>query len=620
MSAHDLTGTRLKDRYRLTAVLGTGGMGQVYSGVDEVLDRKVAVKVLLREFADRPRYHERFLREAKSASKIQHPNVVQIIYFGQTPDCSLFYAMEHLRGRDLAHLLYRHGPLPWPRARHMLLQMVRALAATHERNIVHRDIKPANFFVVQARGLQDFIKLIDFGIAKLAADPARHEQSSDNSLTGVGEVMGTAKYMAPEQAYGSSDDPRVDIYAAGIVAYEMLAGQVPFKGETTFEILQKHVADPPTPLRSFDPNIPAAVEDLVMCALAKQVEDRFASMDEMAAAISAISADAPVTSQHSTPPSRPEPVANATAVAEVAPPAGRTVVAAEAAPQPDHTPSESVTRISKRSTQSSSRPAEGPSAPPPFGGQAPSPSDTEPSIVHGDPDPDHHVDATMSGSMELTPQAQPPRRGRRRVALHVAFAAGALAMGYGGMEWLNGGKKKSASPAATPASSTAPSPPTPTAAAGANEAGPEAAPETKTAPLPSVDSSTPRPADSPAPRGSRRGSKRAGHNRGASAASPPSTDDAPPSETETALAPVSAEDEKLGTRLESRLEKKCWIHATSYTKAPLELQVTIKASGKVVADPWSDLDSSLRTCLRGGLGLVNFPAGARRLLTLTLKF
>ncbi len=291
-SPPELTGLTLKERYRLTALLGAGGMGQVYEGMDETLDRKVAVKVLLRKLADDERFHQRFLREAKAASKIQHPNVVQIIDFGQTPGGSVFYAMEFLKGRDLAALLRAERVLPWPRVRHILLQIVRALGATHDRNIIHRDIKPANFFVLEARGLDDFIKLLDFGIAKFAVDPDNEEKSLAMSLTGAGEVMGTAKYMAPEQAYGDSNDPRVDIYAVGIVAYELLTGSVPFTGASVFEILKQHVDTMPRPLREHDPSLAPEVEAFVLRALAKTPEGRFASMDEMEAALQSIPADA----------------------------------------------------------------------------------------------------------------------------------------------------------------------------------------------------------------------------------------------------------------------------------------------------------------------------------------
>ncbi|MCA9712209.1 MAG: serine/threonine protein kinase [Myxococcales bacterium] len=272
-------------------MLGAGGMGQVYEGMDETLECKVAVKVLLRKLADEQKFRGRFLREARAASKVRHPNVVKITDFGEHTDGSVFFVMEYLEGRDLQQLLRAQQRLPWARARHILLQIVSAIGATHDRNIVHRDIKPANFFLVDARGHRDFIKLLDSGIAKLATEPSEDDKGLALSLTGTGEVFGTAKYMAPEVAYGETKDPRIDIYAVGVVAYEMLTGRVPFEGSSVFEILKKHVDEPPRPLRAIDPGIPAEVEAMVLRALAKQPDERFGSMDELEAAISALPED-----------------------------------------------------------------------------------------------------------------------------------------------------------------------------------------------------------------------------------------------------------------------------------------------------------------------------------------
>ena len=187
----DLTDVLLDGRYRLTRLMGEGGMGQVYEGMHETLDRKVAVKVLLPRYAFEPKFRERFLREAKAASKVRHPNVVQILDFGDTPGGSVYFVMEFLEGQDLATVLRQAGPLPWPRARHLLLQTISALAAAHERKIIHRDIKPANVFIEELGARRDFVKVLDFGIAKIAAD-ATEDSSLAQSLTGTGEVFGTA--------------------------------------------------------------------------------------------------------------------------------------------------------------------------------------------------------------------------------------------------------------------------------------------------------------------------------------------------------------------------------------------------------------------------------------------
>ncbi|MEM9456515.1 MAG: protein kinase [Myxococcota bacterium] len=287
--AQDLSNVTLDGRYRLTRLLGAGGMGQVYEGMHELLDRKVAIKVLLPRYAYEVKFRERFLREAKAASKVRHPNVVQILDFGDTPNGSVYFAMEFLEGRDLQTILRQEGRFTWPRARHMLMQIASALGAAHEHKIIHRDIKPANFFVINARGHREFIKVLDFGIAKITSDP-NEADSSVPSLTGTGEVFGTAKYMAPEQAYGYSDDPRVDIYSVGVVAYQMLTGQVPFTGVSTFDIISRHVTAQPQPPRELNPEIPPGVEAVILRALAKQQEDRFGSMDEMEQVLASIPA------------------------------------------------------------------------------------------------------------------------------------------------------------------------------------------------------------------------------------------------------------------------------------------------------------------------------------------
>lgn len=258
------------------------------------LGGKVAIKVLSSQLAADPKFRERFKREARSAAQIHHPNVVQIIDFGETPGGSAFFAMELLKGRDLQAVLREHAPLPWRRAQHLLVQAADALGAAHHCGIIHRDVKPANCFVLESEGVRDFVKLLDFGIAKIHAAPTGDSVILKN-LTGTGEIFGTAKYMAPEQAYGSSDDPRVDVYSLGVVAYEMLTGRVPFNGTTAFEILTRHINDEPRPPRELQPTIPEALDAIVLRAMEKQPSRRFATMDELARALRKVTneADAP---------------------------------------------------------------------------------------------------------------------------------------------------------------------------------------------------------------------------------------------------------------------------------------------------------------------------------------
>jgi tRNA A-37 threonylcarbamoyl transferase component Bud32 len=288
--AVDLTGTILDRRYRITGLLGKGGMGHVYEAVHVALDQRVAVKVLHPRYAYEERFRERFLQEARSASKIKHPNVVEIKDFGDTPDGSVYFAMEYLQGHDVGVELQRHGALPWSRARGILLQATSALGAAHAKRIIHRDIKPGNCFLIEdeAEGMVDVVKLLDFGIAKVGSDS--HADAQGKGLTGTGEVFGTASYMSPEQARGQTLDARSDMYSLGIMAYEMLTGQAPFIGVNAIHVITLHLNERPEPLRTHDPEIPAVVEAVVLKMIAKAPRDRYESMEALEQALQAIAA------------------------------------------------------------------------------------------------------------------------------------------------------------------------------------------------------------------------------------------------------------------------------------------------------------------------------------------
>lgn len=291
MPTHDeLVGTIIGGAYRLTRRLGEGGMGTVYEAQHLRLGGKVAIKILSPQYTADPKFRDRFKREARSASQIRHPNVVQITDFGETPSGSPFFAMELLEGRDLHAILREHAPLPleWPRARHLLAQAADALVAAHRCGVVHRDVKPANIFVLEGAGVKDFVKLLDFGIAKILATAPTADSALVKNLTGTGEIFGTAKYMAPEQAYGASDDPRVDVYSLGVVAYELLTGRVPFTGQGSFEIITRHVYEAPRPLRELRPEVPVELESVVLRAMAKQPDDRFSTMEAFVEALRAV--------------------------------------------------------------------------------------------------------------------------------------------------------------------------------------------------------------------------------------------------------------------------------------------------------------------------------------------
>lgn len=279
-----LIGELVAGRYKVLAKMGEGGMGTVYLAEHVAIEKRLALKVLLPGYARKADLKERFLREARAAAAIGHENIVDITDFGETPDKSVFFAMEFLDGHDLSYHLKEAGAIDWPRAKRILLQICRALGAAHAKRIVHRDMKPENIFLVDREGRPDFVKVLDFGIAKVTGSAAEGE----HRLTRTGMIFGTPEYMSPEQAQGHSPDHRVDIYAVGVIMYEVLTGVVPFKADTFMGILTKHIFEnpvPPTHLASA-PSIPADVEQIVLKAMSKDREDRFQSMTEMAAAIS----------------------------------------------------------------------------------------------------------------------------------------------------------------------------------------------------------------------------------------------------------------------------------------------------------------------------------------------
>ncbi len=281
-----LIGVVLKETYRIIKKLGEGGMAAVYLAEHVTIGKRVAVKVLFPEHAHRQDLVERFLQEARAASAIDHENVVEINDFGQTPTGSVFFIMEYLSGEDLADTIAREGRLMWPRVREIILQICAGLAAAHDRGIIHRDLKPENCFRISRRGTEDFIKVLDFGIAKVTQDadgPAK-------GLTKTGSIFGSPEYMPPEQAAGVPVDLRADIYSLGCILYELLTGRVPFYAETYMGLLTMHMYEPPLPPREAEPeaDILPDVEAIVLKAMQKKPENRFQDMREFAAAIEAV--------------------------------------------------------------------------------------------------------------------------------------------------------------------------------------------------------------------------------------------------------------------------------------------------------------------------------------------
>ncbi|MBI2894138.1 MAG: serine/threonine protein kinase [Deltaproteobacteria bacterium] len=274
-----LVGLTIGDRYEVTRRLGRGGMGIVYEARHVLLGKAVAVKVLKTEHGRDEHALVRFQREAQSAASIGNDHIVDVTDFGATPAGEPYIVMELLDGQDLAHLLAKTGPLPVGRALGIARQLARALEAAHAKGIIHRDLKSENVFLVDRDG-KDFVKLLDFGISKI------HEAGQDPHLTGTGVLLGTPRYMAPEQAKGEPDlDRRVDVYSLGVILYEMVTGRVPFLGRTSLEIVHKHVNVLPEPPRMLRPDLPEEVERVILHALEKDRDARPSSAAELLAAL-----------------------------------------------------------------------------------------------------------------------------------------------------------------------------------------------------------------------------------------------------------------------------------------------------------------------------------------------
>jgi len=276
----------LSERYRILRKLGEGGMGVVYLAEHVVIEKKLALKVLFPDLTRRADLVQRFMQEAKSASRIGHENVIDITDFGQSPEGYVFIAMEYLSGQDLGQLLKSAGSLPWARAQPIVVQIVKALRAAHERGIIHRDMKPENIFIIPRDDGREFVKVLDFGIAKvmgLDEDVPR--------LTRTGMIFGTPEYMSPEQAQGQPVDHRVDIYAVGCIMFHVLTGRVPFKADSFMGILSKHMMEAPESPRALNPAIEPGIEAVILRAMQKDPAKRFQSMSELLQALSPAAGD-----------------------------------------------------------------------------------------------------------------------------------------------------------------------------------------------------------------------------------------------------------------------------------------------------------------------------------------
>ena len=262
--------TVLNDRYEIQQRIGRGGMADVFLARDLLLDRLVAIKVLFPEFATDPNFVERFRREAQSAANLTHPNIVAVYDWGKYAN-TYFMAMEYVQGRTLADILRANGHVNSVQAAEIANEVAAALGNAHASGVVHRDIKPANILI----GGNGQVKVADFGIARAMNAP------SENNLTQVGSVMGTATYFSPEQAQGAQPDPRSDLYSLGIVLYEMVAGKPPFSGENPVSIAYKQVHDLPQPLNQLVADVPRPFEAIVAKLLAKDPGLRYANAEAL---------------------------------------------------------------------------------------------------------------------------------------------------------------------------------------------------------------------------------------------------------------------------------------------------------------------------------------------------
>jgi serine/threonine-protein kinase len=282
-----LIGRLVAGRYRVIKPLGEGGMGQVYLAEHEAIEKKVALKVLRPEYSRKEDIVTRFQQEAISASRIKHPNVLDVFDFGKVESGEAFLAMEFLEGHDLSDELAKVTIMTPTRGLQIALQICRALGAAHARGVVHRDMKPDNVFL-QRTADEEVVKIVDFGIAQLRTnEEAAKSQPARKRLTKTGMIFGTPEYMAPEQAGGRHADLRVDVYAVGVILYEMFTGAVPFTGDSFMEVLTATITQPPPAMRAMNPELAIGpeLEAVIMRALEKHPDGRHATMNEFAAAI-----------------------------------------------------------------------------------------------------------------------------------------------------------------------------------------------------------------------------------------------------------------------------------------------------------------------------------------------
>jgi len=280
-----MVGEVLGDRYEVEELVGAGGMSSVYRAHDRLLERKVALKVMHEHYGEDPEYVERFRREARSVASLSHPNVVTVIDRGEH-EGRQFIVFEYVDGENLKQLIQRRGPAPVGTALELARQVAQALSFAHQQGLVHRDVKPQNI-LLNGDGAA---KVTDFGIAR--------SLDVRQGVTQTGTVLGTSDYIAPEQAQGQNVSEQTDVYALGVVLYELLTGEVPFPGESFVAVAMRHINEPPPPIRDKRPDVSPRVEAAVQKAMAKDPADRFPSMAAFCSELDACLAELTTDEQH----------------------------------------------------------------------------------------------------------------------------------------------------------------------------------------------------------------------------------------------------------------------------------------------------------------------------------
>ena len=285
-----LIGRTVAGKYKIEKFLGGGAMGAVYKARQSSLEKNVALKVMHRAIAVDPNYVGRFHREAKAASRLDHPNSMRVIDFGEEPDGLLYIAMEYVEGRDLYRVMHDDWPISNADLADILMQALAAIAVAHEMGVIHRDLKPENLMILRAKNDEEkdayLVKVCDFGIAKITeADEESNTGKPGHKLTTQGLVVGTPEYMSPEQARGERLDARSDIYAMGIILYQLLTGRTPFVADTALAVVLKHITEPPEPPATHYAGVHKGLEAVCMRALAKDRNDRFQTARAMRSAI-----------------------------------------------------------------------------------------------------------------------------------------------------------------------------------------------------------------------------------------------------------------------------------------------------------------------------------------------